>query len=291
MKSSFSRVAFFCLSFAAIPVFGQFIETPTDPPPSAKELALPTVVETISGLSVVDEGTPGGANGFIKDEAAAIALGKAFYWDMQVGSDGTACGTCHYHAGADARDTNQLSPGIKGGNTTFDTTASGGGGPNYTLNSADFPFHQLADPANRDSAVLSDIDDVTSSQGTFSATFNDVSPGAPGKKGRADDDCTIVSPDPFGFHLNSINVRRVEPRNTPTVVNAAFNHRNFWDGRANNIFNGVDPFGQRNTAARILENQGGNVAQIEVAFQNSSLASQSVGPPLAATSRCPAPRT
>ncbi|MFD2272955.1 cytochrome c peroxidase [Undibacterium arcticum] len=30
----------------------------------------------------------------------------------------------------------------------------------------------------------------------------------------------------------------MEPRNTPTVINATFNFRNFWDGRANNMFNG-----------------------------------------------------
>ncbi len=273
MKSSYASAWLFVSVFLTAPAFAQFLESATPPPPSLKEVALPTVVETIAGLSVVDEATPDGANGFIKDEAAAILLGKAFFWDTQVGSDGVACATCHYHAGADARDRNQLSPGIKGGNGVFDVTASGGGGPNYSLNAADFPLHQLADPAVRDSLVLADSDDVVSSQGTFSASFNDVVPG------ESLDDCTIVSPDPFGFHLNGINVRRVEPRNTPTVVNAAFNHRNFWDGRANNIFNGVDPFGQRNADARVLEVQGTGVVPIQVAFQNSSLASQSVGPP------------
>lgn len=273
MKSSFAPFAYVILSLLAIPASAQFLETPTAPPPSLKEQALPIVVETISGKDVVDEGTPDGANGFIKDEAAAILLGKAFYWDMQTGSDGVACATCHYHAGADARDTNQLSPGLKGGNALFDATATGGGGPNYPLNTADYPFHQLDNPAVRNSSVLFDSDDVTSSQGTFDASFNDIN------SGDADDDCTINSPDSSGFHLNNINVRQVEPRNTPTVINAAFNHRNFWDGRANNIFNGVDPFGQRNTAARVLENQSGSVAQIQVAFENSALASQSVGPP------------
>ena len=34
----------------------------------------------------------------------ALALGKALFWDMQVGSDGLhACATCHFHAGADPR--------------------------------------------------------------------------------------------------------------------------------------------------------------------------------------------
>ncbi|MCA9034276.1 MAG: hypothetical protein KDA91_04045 [Planctomycetaceae bacterium] len=40
----------------------------------------------------------------IQDRNAAIALGKAFFWDMQVGSDGqTACASCHFRAGADGR--------------------------------------------------------------------------------------------------------------------------------------------------------------------------------------------
>ncbi len=53
---------------------------------------------------------------FIADVDAAEALGKAFFWEMQAGSDfevtgtgptavahGTACASCHYRNGADAR--------------------------------------------------------------------------------------------------------------------------------------------------------------------------------------------
>src|SRR5215472_11436114 len=37
----------------------------------------------------------------IRNKQAAIALGKAFFWEMQFGSDGfTACATCHFNAGA-----------------------------------------------------------------------------------------------------------------------------------------------------------------------------------------------
>ncbi|MBL8814335.1 MAG: hypothetical protein JNM43_29475 [Planctomycetaceae bacterium] len=41
---------------------------------------------------------------FVRDKAAMIALGKAFFWDQQIGSDGqTACASCHFKAGADGR--------------------------------------------------------------------------------------------------------------------------------------------------------------------------------------------
>ncbi|MDP6675902.1 MAG: cytochrome c peroxidase [Gammaproteobacteria bacterium] len=273
MKPSFAPVALLLTLFVAAPAVAQFIETPAPPPPSAKGLDLPVVLDTISGKPLVDESVDG-AGGFIKNEQAAIVLGKALFWDMQAGSDEVACATCHYHAGADNRQRNQLSPGLKGGNAVFDETRRGKIGPNVKLRPRDFPFHELADPADRDSAVLFDTDDVTSSSGAFFATFNGVIDGDP------IDDCTPITPDPVGFHIGGTNTRRVEPRNTPTTINAAFNHRNFWDGRANNIFNGVDPFGQRNTAARVLEVQGGGPVPIQIALQNSSLASQAVGPPL-----------
>src|SRR5438067_5907669 len=57
---------------------------------------------------------------YVVDRAAAIRLGKALFWDMQVGSDGIqACGTCHFHAGADARLKNQLNPDLNGNNPFF----------------------------------------------------------------------------------------------------------------------------------------------------------------------------
>ena len=119
---------------------------------------------------------------FVANKAAAIVLGKAFFWDAQVGSDGLACASCHFNAGADNRFRNSISSGLRNEtnsavNLTFNQTASnrgtslvppnGGGGPNYTLKKADFPFHQLLDPLDRNSQVLFDTDDVVSSQGVF----------------------------------------------------------------------------------------------------------------------------
>ena len=71
-------------------------------------------------------------------------------------------------------------------------------------------------------------------------------------------------------------MRKVEPRNTPTNINAVFNFRNFWDGRANNSFNGVDPFGLRNGMARVFKKNG---SAVMVDLRNSSVASQAMGPP------------
>lgn len=54
------------------------------------------------------------AAGIVKDNDALIRLGKAFFWDMQAGSDAVqACGTCHFSAGADIRSKNQISPGLQ----------------------------------------------------------------------------------------------------------------------------------------------------------------------------------
>ncbi len=49
----------------------------------------------------------------VQNQTALIRLGKALFWDMQVGSDGVqACATCHFSAGADIRAKNQISPNL-----------------------------------------------------------------------------------------------------------------------------------------------------------------------------------
>jgi cytochrome c peroxidase len=213
-----------------------------------------------------------GLDRYVRDATAAVALGKALFWDMQAGSDGQACASCHFNAGADTRAKNQLNPGLNAGDQIFDPTPTGGGGPNYTLEPADFPFHRLLDPEDRNSALLADSNDVASSQGVFNRDFVSVTPGV------SEDSCDSA---PDVFHFGGINTRRVEPRNSPTVINAAFNFRNFWDGRANNVFNGVDPFGARSTGAWVwVRKPNGALVQRRVRLENSSLASQAVGPAL-----------
>ena len=248
--------------------------SPSEPEESIGEARLatdrPPTIATLKGVPVPK---PAQLAQYIKDEKAAVALGKALFWDQQAGSDGQACASCHFSSGADDRVRNQLSPGLNNKDPvaarTFNKTASGGsGGPNYQLKLADFPFHKLANINDRNSAVVFDTDDVFSSQGMFNASFQSTNQVA-------QDTCANL---PDIFNIGGVNLRRVEPRQTPTVVNAAFNFRNFWDGRANNIFNGVDPFGNRNPNARVFAVQNGQIRPIRIALENSALASQAVGP-------------
>ncbi len=226
-------------------------------PPSLKTVSVPDV----SGLS-----------NYIVDKSAASALGKAFFWDMAAGSDGQACASCHFNAGIDNRIKNQLSPGLNAGDTSFQQTASGGkGGPNYSLKLADFPLHKLSDPANPYSSVIFNTNDTISSQGVFLADFKSLP-----DLSVFEENCDGLA-DPI-FHIGSSNTRQVEPRNTPTMINAALNFRNFWDGRANNVFNGVDPFGKRNSSAKVMAYNGSSVSYEGVDLRNSALASQAVGP-------------
>ncbi|HEY6194435.1 MAG TPA: cytochrome c peroxidase [Candidatus Eisenbacteria bacterium] len=230
---------------------------------------VPHVIKaTPPSLKTVPIPTPVGIETFVKDKAAAVALGKALFWDMQVGSDGiVACASCHFQAGADRREKNELNPGA---NAKFDLT-----GPNHTYTAADFPFHQLANPDDRGSTLLRSRDDVSGSQGVHSADFLDIVLG--GSRDRLNSDGL----DGLGFAVSGLNVRRVTGRNTPSAINAVYNIRNFWDGRANRRFNGRNPFGDADPNARVLQvNDLGDLQKVHVSIDRASLASQAVGPPM-----------
>jgi cytochrome c peroxidase len=224
-------------------------------------------------------------SGVVRNKAAAIALGKAFFWEMQFGSDGvTACATCHFNAGADSRTMNQTDPGLRrvdgNGNPAADsTTFFPGFGPNHQLSASDFPLHKLADPSRPNSGVISDNNNIVGSQGVFRNDFNDVVLGV-----GTEDETSVADPvwgitDPSGAPMN---VRRSTPRNAPPVINAVFNYRNFWDGRAQNTFNGVNPFGAGDPNATLLQTDSSSihiVNEVKLRLSNSALASQAVGPP------------
>src|SRR4029450_1313141 len=79
-----------------------------NPPLSSDLINLP------GDLRSVAVPAPTNLNDFVKDTTMARALGKALFWDMQVGSDSIqSCASCHFRAGADPRSKNQLSPGLK----------------------------------------------------------------------------------------------------------------------------------------------------------------------------------
>jgi cytochrome c peroxidase len=153
---------------------------------------------------------PGGADKYIRDPRSLVLLGKALFWDMQAGSDGrTACASCHFHAGADHRNQNQLS------------NASGSVAVNRVLAAQDFPFHVVSNPNDNRSPVVRDTTAVAGSAGVFRRVFQDVTAGSAADSGFDSSDTV--------FSRNGVNTRQVTVRNTPTVINAVFNVRNFWD--------------------------------------------------------------
>jgi cytochrome c peroxidase len=208
---------------------------------------------------------PSNLGDFVVDRTAAIALGKAFFWDMQTGSDGiVACATCHYNAGTDGRSKNQVSPK---GAAFFD------GGANGQLSTSDFPTHRLADPDNAASQLLADTSNVVGSQGVVAKSFVNVVPGSAVDVGTA-------LPDTV-FNVGGVNVRQVTTRNAPSAINSAFTVRSFWDGRAQNTFNGVNPAGDFAPGARVFDSPAPDqLVPVKANLENAALASQATGPVL-----------
>ena len=231
-------------------------------PPSLKTVTIPE---------------PGNLSDFVKDRQQAIALGKALFWEMRVGSDGTtACASCHFNAGADSRSKNQVNPDSKRVHSdgSPDPDIAFDFGPNRQLTASDFPFRQLSDILDRSSAPVFDSNDVVSSQGVFAADFLGTEPGK-------SKDIVAFKTDQDGFLFDNQNLRRAAVRNAPSVINAVFNFRNFFDGRAQNDFNGVNNWGARDPDAKVYKALSpSQVEPVKISINNSSLASQAVVPPL-----------
>ncbi|MGE3173692.1 MAG: cytochrome c peroxidase [Planctomycetota bacterium] len=223
---------------------------------------------------------------FIVDRVAAVRLGKALFWDMQLGSDGVqACASCHFHAGADDRSRNQLNPGTLAGDAALEV-----GDKNVQLNVADFPFHRLrnpdvaGEPLRNPGNVVRDANDVCSSMGVRWREFVDIEAPGPGAFLPGTDppvlkpDIGRVQPDPVGAVFQG--VRRVEPRNTPTFFAAASNFDNFWDGRGRHDFNGGSPHGASDPAAHVFVDGPGGLEATRPLLRFSSFASLATGPAL-----------
>jgi cytochrome c peroxidase len=178
----------------------------------------------------------------VRNEPLALQLGKALFWDEQLGSDGrTACATCHHHAGADSRATNAIHPGPDG---QFQEAALGA-----TLTPGAFPLR---------------TDDAAGSQGVLLHEFLGVVSGNP-----VDDGAPQASV--FGAFP------QVTRRNTPSVINSVFNRMQFWDGRALRVFNGRTIDGSPATVLQAKSD--GTIVPVSLRFDFASAASQAVGPP------------
>ena len=189
MKSSSGTLAFFrilvCVLAIVVAVgyYGHVRAQSTD---ARGQIILP--LRPMAPLSSVPVPPVFGMDGILADKTAAIALGKALFWDMQAGSDDVqACASCHFNAGADSRPANTLNPGQAGGDNNFELgpQVAGTTGPNHFLNpgtsgagfggyhDGDFPFRKMASADNRVN-VASDINDVAGSQGVFATTMGGV---------------------------------------------------------------------------------------------------------------------
>ena len=201
---------------------------------------------------------------YVKDQSALIALGKVLFWDVQAGSDGrVACASCHFHAGADHRIKNIFALPASGSGTVV---------ANQAASATAFPFHQLSNVANNSSPVVRDTRQVAGSAGVFPRTFLGVDAGLASERGS-----DIVGGTSA---VRGLNVRQVGSRNTPSVINAVYNVRNFWDGRASRLFTGQTSFGASDLGLNAVVLRNGQLVREAVSINNASLASQAVGPPL-----------
>src|SRR5215831_5583478 len=298
------------LLVGALPAWSQFVEPPNP----------------LGSLKTVPTPEPANLNQFLKSDgqgrifpaarAAAIALGKALFWDQAAGSAGQACASCHFNAGADSRTRNQLNPGFRAipSQTHFGAMPpqqTTGTAPAFTadyhLRASDFPFTKFNDQTDRNSGIISDTQAIASSQGVFNSDFRDITPtSCPTDQLFLGTICdkVLVNTTGNGAIFNTTaspltQVRNVEPRNTPSNINAVFNFRNCWDGRARNEFNGVNPIGDLDPYARVLMTSGNGAGATlqkvslsgSLRLEDASLASQAVGPALSDLEMSAAART
>ncbi len=103
----------------------------------------------------------------------------------------------------------------------------------------------------------------------------------------------IDNTDPFpGFACSSATTcgavgptganefRRVEPRNTPTIILADMNFDNFWDARARHDDNGGSVFGASDPQAHVWVDQGSGLTATRQLIKFSSLGALAKGPAL-----------
>jgi cytochrome c peroxidase len=195
------------------------------------------------------EPVPQPTNSNIINQAAAVRLGKIFFWDVQASSDGqVACASCHSAFGVDGRSFNTINPGLDG---VFDVVSAAG--QTYT-------------------PQLITSDDIVGSQGVQRRRFLSLSPDP----AIADESCTLVEDPQFGFE------RRVVFRQAQTVNGAAFIRELFWAGEAHHQFNGLNitGFGPNNTVGSITQQENAALASQAVGPPANGLEMRCAGRPL-----------
>jgi len=257
-RSAAGRAAALGAALAAIVLPGCSAAPAASETQDAQELAslapdaLRQRLQTIFGLRpLAQEPIPQPVGGHILDNAAAIRLGKAFFWDIQAGSDGqVACAVCHASFGSDARRINTLNPGLDG------VFASGG----------------VTGPGQRYSPVLITNDDIVGVQGVARATFVAIDPDPHVAKEHCD---AVVDPI-YGTE------RRIEFRQAPMIYGAAFLRQLFWAGEASDEFNGVTIWGftGNSTASPITHVLNNALASQAVGPPSNSIEMRCVGRPL-----------
>jgi cytochrome c peroxidase len=241
---------------------------------------------------------PSNPDDYIRDRQMAAVLGKAVFWDMQLGSDGVqACASCHFAAGADTRTRDQLNPDHLGGDTQLElfrnrhlstSPTAADQNPNQTLLASDFPTHRLRDqsipgePLLNPGNVSRDTNDVVSSMGVRLRRFDDIPTPGSSAFGAANNGVRALLPDLGTAITDPIPIfqglRRVEPRNTPSMINAVFSYDSFWDGRARHDFNGGSVLGATDPQSHVIVDQSGTLVKTRQLIRFASIASQMIGP-------------
>lgn len=206
----------------------------------------------VSSLKSIPIPKPQDLARYVRDEEALVVLGKALFWDVQVSSDNTvACATCHFHAGADHRPQNQLS-------------ATNGPVPvNQVLSATNVPLSRSAIDAGW----------RVGSAGIFPRQLSRI-----GENGAPDTGSDLDDREYQNVH--GLNVRQVGRRNAQSVINAVYDVRHFWDGRASDTFTGRASAGEFDTRANVFLESDGALVSTRVQIDQSGLASQAVDPPL-----------
>ncbi len=237
-------------------------------------------------------------NQFIADVDAAEALGKAFFWDMQAGSDfrktgnnsyiGTACASCHYRFGADAR--NRSTTRIP--YVVWDKVDLADCNGPKEFGWKQQPFDPKAEATHEfNGHGEQPLSLIVGSQGVEPYVFQEVKSASepPFANGywekwtkRSVDEFKKFKPEwsiAIEGHQNSGQYfRQITTRNSPSVINSGFADRLFHDGRAESTFNGFSIFGDYDHREILYRSENGTAVPTRIAIPDAALASQAVGP-------------